>query len=453
MKRNLLLLISIVSTSFVFTQSKAISLEKIVAQIGDNIILQSDIDAQKLQLKQNGEELTNNSNCQVIESLIMQNLLLNQAEIDSVKISDSQVEAEMENRLRVIERQIGSKQKMEEFYGKTSSQLKTEFRPIIKKKLMTEEMQRSITTALQISPKEIEAFYAKLPEDSVPLINTKLTFQQIVIFPSITNEDKQNTISKLSQIRSEIINGKNFETQARINSQDPGSASQGGTINASRGMMVAPFESTVFALKAGEISSIVETEYGYHIIQLIDRKGDDYTCRHILLIPEFTRESLMNSNNKMDECHKKLISNELTWNQAVLKYSNDKNTKYNAGIITNPITGEQTWSMEDLNQVDQQIYILTDVLKIGDYTKPSLYFDINERKQGIRIVRLIDRTNPHKANLTEDYTLIQNAALNKKKQSLIDSWVNLKMENAFIRIDQDYQSCNFNYKWIHNQTK
>jgi peptidyl-prolyl cis-trans isomerase SurA len=444
MTKYFTLLTLIIFQNLTFSQQSK-SIDKIVAYIGDQIILKSDIENAKIQGLQDNSKNTNE--CEILELLIMQKLLLNQAELDSLKISDAQVDSEMENRLRIIENQIGSKQKLEEFYGKTTTQIKIEMKQSIKNKLLAEEMQRSITSTIHVTPKDIEEYFKNLPKDSVPYINTKLSFQQIVIFPKITKEDKQITYNKLNDIRESILKGKSFESQARLYSQDPGSAAQGGTITASRGMMVPQFESTVFNLKPSEISNIIETDYGYHIIQLIERKGDDYTCKHILLIPEFNRESLNGASIKMEECYIKLKENQITWNEAVQIYSNDNNTKNNYGIITNPITGEQTWSSEDLNQIDQQIYLLTSSLNKGELTKPTLYFDFYERKQGIRIVRLMDRLPQHVANLKDDYVLIQRATENNKRQAVLKKWVTSKISNNYIQIDSDYKDCTFMFPW------
>lgn len=426
--------------------------DKIVAQIGENIILQSDIEAQKLQAKQAGMNLEGlQGECEILEELMFQNLLLNQAELDSIVIPDAQVDAEMENRLRVIENQIGGREKMEAFYGKTATQIKIEFRPLIKKRLLSEEMERRITQDVTVTPKEIEAFFKSIPVDSIPLISSQLSFQQIVAYPEVTKEDKKRTYEELNDIRNLILKGKSFETQARIHSQDPGSAKDGGLIRATRGMMVPQFEATAFSLKPGEVSPIFETDYGYHIMQLIERKGDDYVCRHILMVPEFSPESLNQASQRIEECYQKLRANEITWDEAVIAYSGDVNTKQNRGIITNPITGEQTWSIENLNDVDQQIYLLTDALNKGDISAPSLYFDYMERKQGIRIVRLMDRTSPHKANLTDDYALIQRAAENDKKQKTLNTWTASKIQNAYIRIDEQFKTCLFKNNWNNNQ--
>lgn len=445
---------SILTISFLFIsfislgQYEGTLIDKVVAQVGDNIILQSDIEQQKTQLVGSGGKLNPNSACELLEELMYQELLINQAKLDSLVISDPQVDAEMENRLRLIEKQIGSREKLEAFYGKTVAQIKDEFRIVIKEKLLAQEMENNITNGLSVTPKEVQDFYKTIPVDSVPLINSQLSFQQIVHYPKITKEDKKLAYDKLAEIRNNILNGKSFETQARINSMDPGSAQQGGKIDASKGMMVPQFEATVFSLAKGQISEIFETAYGYHIIKLIERKGDDYSCQHILIIPEFNPMELEKSAAIMDSCYQLLKSSKITWEDAVSKFSNDELTNQNKGIITNPITGEQTWDMEDLNQVDQQIFLLTDALAKSEISSPNLYYNQYDHKQGVRIVRLLERTQPHKANLNEDYALIKRAAENDKKQKVIKNWVKSKLSNAYIRIDDDYKNCDFKNQWI-----
>ncbi len=448
MNRSLLIAVFVLHLSFGYSQNGKL-VNKVLAQVGDNIILLSDIDFQKLQAKQSEMAVDFDFSCSVLEQLMVEELLVNQAKLDSIQVSDEQVDAEMENRLRLIEKQIGSREKLEAFYGKTTSQIKNEFRGLIKDKMLAQEMERMITGIISVTPKEVAEFFQSLPVDSIPFINMKLSFQQIVIYPDITEVDKKRAYEELKEVLDLIlIGGKSFETMARIHSDDPGSASQGGKIAASRGMMVPQFESTVFKLGIGEVSEIIESEYGYHIIKLISRKGDDYECLHILNMPEFSNDAVNLASIKMEECYKKLDQNEITWNEAVVKYSNDDRTKQNFGIITNPITGDQLWDMEDLNQVDQQIYLLTDAMEKGDVTTPNLYVDIYERKQGIRIVRLMDRFDPHTANLDDDYTLIKSAAENDKKQRTMSSWVDGKISNAFIRVDDSYHKCNFVHPWI-----
>jgi peptidyl-prolyl cis-trans isomerase SurA len=437
------------SSSILFSQETGIVVDKIVAQIGNQIILMSDVESQKQQAIQSGLDPLKINACEILEQLMANELLLDQALLDSISVSDEQVDAEMENRLRLLEEKFGSREKLETFYGETTSKIKDKFRIQIRNKILTQEMERKLVQNISITPKDVSAFFKSIPKDSIPFINMKLSFQQIVYYPKITKDDKKRAYDILSEVRTAIVDsGKSFETQARINSDDPGSASKGGKIESSAGMMVPQFESTVFQLKVGEISEIIESPYGYHIIKLISRKGQDYTCLHILKIPEYSPEAIDNASNRMDTCYQLLKENKITWNDAVLRFSNDESTKQNQGIITNPITGDQTWDMEDLNQVDQQIYVLTEMMEKGDYTKPNLYIDIYERKQGFRIVRLSERYPPHIANLQDDYSLIKRATENDKKQKIIQNWIKSKIGNAYIRIDDEYKNCNFSNNWI-----
>jgi len=444
---KLFLCSSIFICSSVFAQVEGTVVDKIAAQVGDNIILMSDIENQKQQAAASGLKVSMAMDCEILEDLMYQELLINQAKLDSIVIQDEAVDAEMENRLRVLEEQIGSREKMEAFYGKTTTQIKDEFRPVIRERLMAQEMEMKITNEISVTPKEVQDFYKKIPTDSIPLINSQLSFQQIVHYPQITKEDKKLAYDNLAEIRQNIMKGKSFDTQARIHSMDPGSAALGGKIEASRGMMVPPFEAAVFSLEVGEVSDIFESSYGYHIVKLNQRKGDDYVCQHILIIPEFNGRELEKSSRLIDSCYNLLKENKITWDEAVVRFSNDEMTKQNKGIITNPITGEQTWDMEDLNQVDQQIFLLTDAMEKGDISQPNLYVNIYDRKQGIRIVRLMNRTEPHRANLNQDYALIKRAAENDKKERITNEWVKSKIVNAYIRIDDTFQSCNFKNNW------
>lgn len=443
-----LFIISIICTMSLSLNAQ-VTVDKIAAQVGNNIILLSDIQAQKIQATQAGMAVNAAMDCQILEELMYQNLLLNQAELDSIVVSDEQVDGEMEQRIRVIEAQIGGRQKLEAFYGKTIGEIKREFKAVIKNQLLSQEMERTITADISVTPREVQRFYETIPYDSIPLINSQLSFQQIVHYPEIKAGDKKLAYDKLLNIRKAIVeDGKSFPTQARFYSMDPGSAPDGGKIEGTRGMMVPQFEAALFNLKKDEVSDIFETEYGYHILQLIERKGDDYSCRHILIIPEFNSNAITKSSLKMDSCYRELKTGLITWEEAVRKYSNDEATKQNNGTITNPVTGDINWDMEDLNQVDRQIYLITNSLEKNEVSEPTLYTNMIERKEGVRIVRLIKRTDPHRANLKDDYALIKRAAENDKKQKLIETWTKSKIGNAYIRIDEEFQSCNFVNAWI-----
>lgn len=436
-----------------FAQGKLI--DKVVAQVGDNIVLYSEIQGQKQLAIQNGTPEDQINECEMLEQMMYSFLLVNQAELDSVKISDEQVDAEMENRLRVIENQMknakdekGNPITIESFYGKTKLQIKEEFRKTIKQRMQGQEVERGITEKIDVSPLEVEKFFNQIPTDSLPYINSQLSFQQIAIFPIITKADKQLAYNKLVDIRKQIVTyKKDFQAMARIHSMDPGSAKLGGRIEATRGMMVKPFEATAYSLKPGDISEVFETDYGYHILQLLERKGDDYVANHILIIPEFSLDSLDAAHKRIEKCYQDLKQNKVTWEEAVKLYSNDPNTKENKGFITNPITGEIKWSIEQVNEVDPMMFQLTNGTEEKEITQPSMYYDYNERKEGIRIVRVAERTKPHVGNLKDDYNLFRNVALEDKKQKAIANWTISKIPTAYIRIDDMYKTCKFNYEW------
>ncbi|AEA42946.1 peptidylprolyl isomerase [Fluviicola taffensis] len=438
----------------VFAQPKMI--DKVIGQVGDNIVLYSELEGQKQSLKQNSAVPESIDQCVLLEQMLYNFLLVNQAELDSIQISDEQVDAEMENRLRVIENQMknvkddkGNPITIESFYGKTKSQIKEEFRVTIKKRLQGQEVERGITADLDVSPMEVENFFNSIPKDSLPYINSQLSFQQIAIFPKITKSDKEIAQKKIVEIRKSVVSGKMTMCAAAFsNSDDPGSAKNCGRYEATRGMMARTFEATAYSLKVGEISEVFETEFGFHFMQLIDRKGDDYIVSHILISPKFSLDSLDASSKRMEKCYEDLKQNKYTWDDAVRIYSNDVNTKENKGFITNPITGEIKWSIEQVNEVDPMMFQLTDGLEINQVTSPNLYYDFNERKEAIRIVRVAERTKPHVGNLKDDYNLFRMMALEDKKQKVILAWTKTKISTAYIRIDDSFKDCVFQNQWI-----
>ncbi|WP_343637341.1 peptidylprolyl isomerase [Fluviicola sp.] len=437
-----------------FAQPKII--DKVVAQVGDNIVLFSEIEGQKQSMKQNGIPDADINDCAILEQMLYNFLLVNQAELDSIQISDEQVDAEMENKLRMIESQMknvkdekGNPITIESFYGKTKLQIKEEFRTIIKKRMQGQEVERGITSAIDVSPLDVENFFKSIPKDSLPYINSQLSFQQIAIFPAITKNDKDIAYKQLSDIRKQVVSGKtSFCSAAAFYSEDPGSAKICGRIEGTRGQMARPFEATAYSLKVGEISEVFETEFGYHFMQLIERKGDDYVVNHILIAPKFSLDNLDASSKRIEKCYSELKENKITWEDAVKIYSNDANTKENKGFITNPITGEIKWSVEQVNQVDPMMFQLTDGLEINQITAPLLYYDFNERKEAIRIVRVAERTKPHVGNLTDDYNLFRMMALEQKKQKAIETWTKSKISTAYIRIDDSFKDCQFQNQWV-----
>jgi len=456
---HFLLLTVLCFSPFVQAQTNGKTIDKIVAQVGDNIVLYSELQGQKRAILDNGGEITPNSECELIEQMLYQFLLVNQAELDSVMISDEQIDAETENRIRSIEAKMkgqfddqGNPITFESYYGKSKNTIKQEFRDAIGKRLKGQEVERGITGPISVSPREVEIFFNSIPKDSLPYINSQLSFQQIAIFPVVTRDDKEKRKKELDDLRTRIINKKiGFEAAARQFSEDPGSAPLGGRIEASLGQMVPAFEQTALNLKPGEISQVFQTEFGWHVMQMVELLGDDYIVNHILFVVHPSIESQNEAANNIETCYKALLANEITWEQAVLKYSNDRN-KENMGYIMNPYTGELKWSIENINMVDPQMFLLTDVLEKNQVSAPVVFQDFMERTEGFRVVRLNERTQPHIANLTDDYDLFRSLAEEKKKNDAILAWIKARINTVYIRIDADYDSCVFQSDWTHKKT-
>jgi peptidyl-prolyl cis-trans isomerase SurA len=431
-------------------QTKVI--DQIVAQVGDEIILLSDIQNARLELIQGNQTLTGYTDCEILEELMFEKLLITQAEIDSVDIPDDMVNNEMENRIRYISQQIGSVEELEKFYGKSVAQIKGEFFGLIKKRMMAERMREIITENVVITPNEVKTFYNGIPKDSLPYINSKISVAQIVYYPQITEEDKERAKALLETRRKQILAGeREFTGVATLESKDPGSRLDGGNLGwNSRGTMVTEFEAELFKLEPNEISPVFETQFGYHIIQMIERKGDNYHVRHILFKPEVSDKALMKAANSIDSLHKQIKKGTITFEDAAMQFSQDENTKQSGGRVVNPYSGDYYWDIQNINEIDPQMSTIIKNMKVGDFSSPSLYDNMMEQKQGIRMVKLLDRTKPHVANLKDDYQLIMMAALNEKKQKVIDEWVKSKIEGVFIRIfDQAFiTKCKFQYPWV-----
>lgn len=448
-RSTLVLTICFMSFTNAFAQAKVI--DKIVAKVGDEIILLSDIQAQRLQLLQEGTEGDQSTDCSILEEFMYEKLLVNQALIDSIVIEETMVNAEMENRIRYIAGQIGSIEKLEDFYGKSVAQIKADFYELIEKRMLAERMKEEITANVKITPREIKQFFNNLPKDSIPYINSKIKVAQIVLYPEVTEKDKLLAKKQLEDVRTDIESGKmRFETGATLYSEDPGSQMNGGDLGwQTRGTMVPQFEAALFKLQPNEISPVFETQYGYHIIKLIERKGDNYKAKHILIIPKVDNKALVQASQKIDSIYNEVNKGTLTFEEAARLYSDDEASKLNGGQIVNPYTNDYLWDIQNINDIDPQMSRIIDQLNEGEFSSPSLYNNMFEQKQGIRIVRLIQRTEPHIANLETDRQLIEMAALNEKKQAAIDKWISTKINGNYIEISPEYSNgCDFKYNWI-----
>ncbi len=420
-------------------------IDKVVAIVGGNEILYSDIENQYMQyLMQGYTSNGDNIRCQIFEEVMFAKLLLNQAQLDSVDISDDMVESEMDRRLQYFISQIGSQEKLEQYYNKSILEIKSDLRNTIRDQMMSEKIKSKITKDIKITPSEVRSYFHSIPKDSIPLINSEYQYSEIVMTPKLSQEEKEYAKKKLEDIRKRIIDGASFESMARIYSEDPGSAMKGGELgDFGRGVMYPAFEAAAFALQPNEISPIVETEAGYHIIKLIKRKGDFINVRHILIMTKVSPLSLKRTKDKMDSIYQQISSGELTFKEAALKYS-DEDSKYNGGIAINKQSGSNIFTPD---QIGKELFFYLEKMNVGEISKPML-FDKKKNVKAYRIVKLDKRTKPHKANLEQDYDKIQIMALNKKKSEAINSWIQKKSEKTYIVIlDKDLKNCKFNYKW------
>ncbi|HIP36595.1 MAG TPA: peptidylprolyl isomerase [Crocinitomix sp.] len=445
--KALILTLIILTSSFV---GKTQVIDKIVAQVGDEIILLSDIQSQKIQMISEGINVSNTTDCQILEEMLYQKLLVNQAQIDSIEVSDDMVNAEMEQRIKYFEEQIGGRDKLEEYYGKSVAQIKAEFFNIIKKRILAERMEEKITENLTVTNSDVEAFYKSLPKDSIPYINSKISIAHIVKYPKITEADNLKAKERLTMYREQIVSGnKRFQTIAVSYSDDPGSSIKGGDLGwQSKGTMVPEFEAELFLLEPGEISPVFKTQFGYHIIQMIERRGNNYHVRHILISPKASYKAFDEAVVEIEKIYQQILKGELTFEQAAMKFSDDENSKISGGKIINPYTGDYFWDLQNINSIDPQIYRLIDGLKVGKMSQPARYQNMYEQKEGVRFVKLLAKTKPHLANLTDDYQLIKSACTEQKKQEIVNAWIENQIKSTYIRLDKNYYSCNFNFKWI-----
>ncbi len=437
----LILLFGINTISFAQNEGKL--LDQIVAVIGNQIIKQSDINNQLRQIKNQLVEQGDSSDispCDVLEDLVFEKLMLDQAQKDSIVVSEAQVENELDRRIRFFVMQIGSEKKLEEYYGKSINEIKDEFRSSIKNQLLTQQMQQKITGNVSVTPAEVKAFYNRFPEDSLPFVNAEVEIGQIVIHPTISKEAKAEAKEKINILRERILKGEKFNTLAILYSEDPGSARKGGELGlVPRGTFVPEFEAAAYNLKADEVSKIIETEFGYHILQLIERRGEQINVRHILISPKFDGSDLLRAKNKIDSVYAILKTDTLSFAEVAQRYSEDQATKDNGGLIINPQTGTTRFEM---NQIDPSLFFVIDKLKVGEFSEPQL-FQTQGGKQAYRILYLKNRTEPHRANLKDDYQRLQEAALSYKQNEITRKWISKKLQTTYLRIIPEYTTCNF----------
>lgn len=427
--------------------------DKIIAVVGKNrIILQSDVELEAMQLRQQDPNYNDSSKCFILQQLIIKKMLVEQADRDSLIVPEEEVEGTLDNRLRYFVQQYGSKERMEEMAGKTIYQIKEEFRDGIKEQMTSEKVQGKILENVKITPAEISAFYSKLNADSLPFFPATVEVGQIVKDPPVQPEMDELAHKTLEDIRKKIVEeGKSFETEATINSDDPGSRDNGGRIDGvtRNGGFAPEFVAATFKLQNGDISPIFKTKFGYHIVQMISRKGDEADVRHILKKPNLVSSDFQKALNNLDSIRNLLVSGKMSFAEAVGKFSTDEAAKRTGGMIADPYTGN---TILEMTKLDPAMVLLIDTMKVGNYSAPQIFIT-DMREKSCRIVYLRNRTQPHKANLREDYSKIMDVALGQKKTNTMIEWVKQKLPSIYLKIDPAYQTCSCFKDWhLNNET-
>lgn len=412
--------------------------DKIIAKVDNNIILKSDLEKAYLQYIANSQARVGSQlRCQILESLVINKLMVAKAEMDSVVVSDEEVTSNLNNRMNVFISRIGSEERIEEFYGKSIEQFKAELRDEVKEQLVVQKMQTTITKDIKVTPSEVKRFFNSIPADSLPYFSTEVSLAQIVKVPSVNKAQKETVRQRLLNIREEIMNGADFEEMARRHSEEPGAASSGGNLGfQNRGSLVPPYEAAALRLKPGEISQPVETEFGFHLIQMIERRGNLYNTRHILLRPVSSTLDIEEARNYLDSLRTQILNDSISFEKAAKEYSSDQETAISGGFFLDATGSPRV----PVGELDPSLFFTIDTMKVGSITKP-LTFRMEDGKEAVRILYYKSRIRPHEANLKDDYQKIAMAAENEKKNRVLNEWFDRAKGDVFIQIDPDYNHC------------
>lgn len=424
---------------------KKMKIDGVVATVGDYLILDSDIDKGFLEITAQGGSTKDITRCQVLGKMLEDKLYAHQAVQDSIIVSDSEVKGLMDERLSYMLEQIGSMDKLVQYYQKDSEEeFRTYFFDVLKEQKLTSEMQKKIVEKVEITPEEVREFFKKIPVADLPVFGAELEVAQIVIKPQVTDADKQKVIDKLNGFRKECLEGSSFATKAVLYSEDPGSSKNGGYYKMTRKTpFVKEFKDVAFSLAEGEISEPFESQYGFHIIYVEKIKGQEIELRHILIAPTFTQESLKEAKEKISLIRKKILDKEITFAEAARTMSDEKETRTNGGILVNPKTQDTRF---ELTKMDPTIYSQVSNLKDNEVSMPFLE-DVQGKKD-YKIMTVTNRIDSHTADYAKDYIKIKDLALKEKQFKAIGKWFDAKIKDTYIKIVDEYRDCSFANNWI-----
>jgi len=431
----------------VYANAQPFMLDQIVAIVGGKPVKQSDVEERYKTYRVQGGPVIGDMKCIMFEELLAEKLFINQAEVDSLVVEPSEVEMDLNRRLDYYIQQIGSQERLEDFFKKSIYEIKDDLRKRLFDMKMAEKMQYNITENVKITPSEVRSFFNKIPKDSIPLIQGQAEVAQIVIYPPYSDEAISEVRQRLLELRRRIVNGESsFSALARSYSEEPNAARTGGELDfQSKGELDPEFAKAAWALKnKGDVSRIVESKFGYHIIQLIDKRGDQVNVRHIIMNPKPNPEAIATAIGRLDTLVRLIRKDSLNWNVAAFRYSQDENTRYNGGLMINPRDHSTLFEMDQFEKAD---YEVIKNLKIGELSEP--YQSRDEKNRIVyKTVKLKNQSDPHRANLRDDYSFLQAAALNEKMNKVIREWIDDKIETSYIYIDDSFRRCGLSNNWL-----
>lgn len=438
------------SINLIFAQN--ITVNKIAAVVGDNIILQSDIEREYANYILQGNPQNDEVKCGVLQQMLTQKLLSQQAVIDSVTVTDDEVTNEVDRRMRAFVQRAGGQERLEQFLNRSVLQYKDEIRPDVKEQLVANRMHSKITENIGITPLEVKRFFESIPKDSLPEYPTEVEVGEIVVYPKLTKAEKESFRDKAEALRLRIKGGEDFATLARLYSQDPGSAPEGGDLGFfDRTAMVKEFTALAFKLKANELSPVFETDFGFHFLQVMERRGEQVRARHILIKMDAPQESLTRTKVAIDSIYQNVVDKKIPFSTAASMYSDNNDTKYNGGMLLNAENVSSRTTFIPTDKLDPSVFFAIDTMKVGTYSRPY-EFTARDGKKGYRFVYLKSKTDPHRANLDQDFPKIKEIAFEDKVQREVSSWFEKRRLSTYIKIDPEFQTCESLKMWLPNET-
>tara|TARA_B100001996_G_scaffold257186_1_gene199931 strand:+ start:409 stop:1764 length:1356 start_codon:yes stop_codon:yes gene_type:complete len=445
---SIICLLFFISNIIIGQDTNRVKIDGVAAVIGDFVVLESDIDKQFTQLKVSGVSTKDITRCQIFGKLLEDKLYQHHAVQDSIEVNNSEIQSYVDQQINMFAEQIGSMDKLIEYYNKSSEQeLRSEMFELNKNSQLAKKMQESIIEDVEVTPEEVRQFFNLIPEEDRPIFGTELKVSQIVIIPKSTDKEKEKVVDRLRQFRADVVeNGASFVTKAVLYSDDLPSRRNGGkyTINRKKSPMVKEFNEVAFSLQEGEISEPFETEFGYHIIFLEKIRGQEYDVRHILLRPKVNSKEIEEAKEKIENIRKKIVSGDITFSDAAREVSDEIETKYDGGLLINPETQDYTF---ELTKIDPELYSQISNLKEDEV---SIVYQDEDRVNPIKfkILSVSNRYDEHVAEFSKDYLKIQKLALQNKQLKEIEKWQDDKINETFIKISMEHRSCNFFSNWL-----